>query len=77
MTPQLAWWELPPLIPEPYPHFPETEILARMPEDLKLLWPQFIIGHGVLCMDNGDRGIYPVDFFEFLRAQKNSQTSFL
>jgi len=69
MSATLAWWEKLPIILEPYPHIPEREILGAMPEELKPLWTEFIRGQGAVGMDDGDHGIYPWDFFRFLRIR--------
>jgi len=42
MSTKLAWWETLPIILEPFPHIPEKEILAAMPEELKPLWTDTI-----------------------------------
>lgn len=37
MSVKLSWWESPAIITDPFPHIPEKEILAAMPEELKPL----------------------------------------
>jgi|GEM_PF-2279028 len=69
MSAKLSWWETLPIILEPFPHIPQKEILAAMPEELKAFWEQFMFCKGVLLMDDGDHGIYPWDFFRFLRIR--------
>lgn len=69
MNPKAGWWGKLRIIPEPYPHIPEREILAAMPEELKPLWQEFMFCKGMLVMDDGGHAIYPEDFFEFLRIR--------
>ena len=69
MSAKLAWWETLPIILEPFPHIPEKEILASMPEELNPLWKEFIFCQAVLVMNDGGHGIYPWDFFRFLASR--------
>lgn len=67
MSPELPWWEKVPIILAPHPHIPEKEIFSVMPVELRPEWRAFIRGSQCLALDNGDNGIYPHDFFRFLK----------
>ena len=67
MSAKLFWWEKPAIRLNPHPHIPETEILSFMPEELKSEWHAFIRGSQALALDDGGNGIYPWDFFRFVR----------
>jgi hypothetical protein len=69
MSANLPWWEKLPITLAPRPHIPEKEILANMPEELKPQWRAFIYGSQALALDDGDAGIYPHDFFRFLKIR--------
>ena len=68
------WWDDIQSIDEPYPHIPETQILAVMPEELKPEWEDFIRGQTGLLLTNEDgsygSGIYPWDFERFTSKLK-------
>ncbi len=69
MSTNLPWWETLPIILAPRPHIPEKDILLVMPEQLRPEWKAFIRGSQCLVLDDGDNGIYPHDFFKFLKSR--------
>lgn len=68
------WWDDLKEIAEPYPHIPESQILAAMPEELKPQWDDFIRGQTCLLIEHADAppesGIYPWDFERFTSKLK-------
>jgi len=69
MSGELQWWEKLPIQLDPGPHIPEKNILSLMPEKLRPEWHAFIRGSQCLALDDGDHGIYPHDFFRFLKSR--------
>lgn len=69
MNPELSWWEKLPIILAPHAHIPEKEILSVIPMELRPAWHAFIRGSQCLALENGDNGIYPHDFFRFLKMK--------
>jgi hypothetical protein len=69
MSGKLRWWEAPAIVRDPAPHIRESEILLFMPENLEPEWQVFIRGSQVLALEDGEIGIYPHDFFRFLKSQ--------
>jgi hypothetical protein len=71
---QNNWWDELKTIEEPYPHIPESQIMAAMPEELKLEWEDFIRGQTCFHVEHEDgtheAGIYPWDFDRFTSRLK-------
>lgn len=61
-----TWYNRLEVVEEPYPHIPEGEILAAMPEELHNEWDSFMYGQTTLVREDGQAGIYPCDLIRFV-----------
>lgn len=58
------------VIEKPYPHIPEGEVLAAMPEELHAEWDKFMRGQTMLVREDGQAGIYPCDLIRFASSRE-------
>jgi hypothetical protein len=63
-----TWWNNLSATEHPFPHIPESEILAAMPKSLHPKWRNFLFGQTVLALPNKEAGVYPWDLERFVRA---------
>ena len=67
------WWEDLQVVKEPIPHIPQKHIDMVMPDDVKPMWENWILGQTGLHCDDGDFGVYEWDWKRFVGKLEKGQ----